>query len=97
MKKFLFLFILGVFFFVPSLSVQAAEEFLYICGPCSRNFVPIAEDVIQELALEDNVHIKLVSCLGACTVSPVVEFKGEIYGHMTKEKLFALLRSYFTL
>jgi NADH-quinone oxidoreductase subunit E len=32
-----------------------------------------------------------VACLGACSIAPVVKLDGEFYGHLTAEKLDALL------
>lgn len=32
-----------------------------------------------------------VACLGACSIAPVIKLDGEFYGHLTTEKLDALL------
>ena len=32
-----------------------------------------------------------VACLGACSIAPVIKLDGEFYGHLTVEKLDALL------
>lgn len=32
-----------------------------------------------------------VACLGACSIAPVIKLDGEFYGHLTPEKLDALL------
>ena len=32
-----------------------------------------------------------VACLGACSIAPVIKLNGEFYGHLTVEKLDALL------
>jgi NADH-quinone oxidoreductase subunit E len=32
-----------------------------------------------------------VACLGACSIAPVIKLDGEFYGHLTVEKLHALL------
>jgi NADH-quinone oxidoreductase subunit E len=32
-----------------------------------------------------------VACLGACSIAPVIKLDGEFYGHLTAEKLDALL------
>jgi NADH-quinone oxidoreductase subunit E len=32
-----------------------------------------------------------VSCLGACSIAPVIKLDGEFYGHLTTERLDALL------
>jgi len=34
-----------------------------------------------------------VACLGACSIAPVMKLDGEFYGHLTPEKLDALLDS----
>lgn len=34
-----------------------------------------------------------VACLGACSIAPVIKLDGEFYGHLTIEKLDALLDS----
>ncbi|MDD2206644.1 MAG: NAD(P)H-dependent oxidoreductase subunit E [Aminobacterium sp.] len=98
MKRLLFILVLVAVSF-SSLSGLAGgkPEILYICGPCSRDFAPVAEKVIQELSLEESVQIKITTCLGACASPPAIEWRKEIYGFMTKEKLASLLKSSFSL
>ena len=35
--------------------------------------------------------IELVNCIGACALAPVILINGKYYGHMTKEKVKALI------
>ena len=68
-----------------------AADKLLVCGACDKSFYETAVKVVAEMNLADKVTVKKTSCLGACAVPPVIEFKGELYTSMTAEKLKALL------
>ncbi len=68
-----------------------AADKLLVCGVCDKSFYETAVKVVTEMNLADKVIVKKTSCLGACAVPPVIEFKGELYTSMTAEKLKALL------
>lgn len=36
-----------------------------------------------------------VHCLGACSLAPVIAVDGKIYGHMTRDKVKEVIRSYY--
>jgi NADH-quinone oxidoreductase subunit E len=40
---------------------------------------------------DDRFTVIRVACLGACSIAPVIRLDGEFYGHLTSEKLDALL------
>jgi NADH-quinone oxidoreductase subunit E len=40
---------------------------------------------------DDRYTVISVACLGACSIAPVVKLDGEFYGHLTSERLDALL------
>ncbi len=97
MRKGLFVFALAlvlslgaVIAFSPGRALAADR--LLVCGVCDKSFYETAVKVVAEMNLADKVTVKKSSCLGACSVPPVVEFKGEIYTDMTAEKLRVLLK-----
>jgi NADH-quinone oxidoreductase subunit E len=40
---------------------------------------------------DGHFSVLFVACLGACSIAPVIKLDGEFYGHLTVEKLDALL------
>lgn len=72
--------------------MAAERETLRVCAPCSRSFLPAAEDVVRELALEEQVAVIPSSCLGPCAQGNVLSFRDEVYSQMDAEKLKNLLR-----
>jgi len=42
-------------------------------------------------SLDGRFSVISVACLGACSIAPVIKLDGEFYGHLTVEKLDALL------
>ena len=42
-------------------------------------------------AVDGRYTVVTVACLGACSIAPVIRLDGEFYGHLTTEKLDALL------
>ena len=83
--------LLGYALLSAAAPANAADKLL-VCGVCDKSFFETAVKVIQEMGLADKVSVKKSSCLGACAVPPVIEFKGELYTSMTAEKLKALLK-----
>ena len=75
--------------FLPGRALAADK--LLVCAVCDKSFYETAVKVVTEMNLADKVTVKKTSCLGACAVPPVIEFKGELYTSMTAEKLKALL------
>lgn len=69
-----------------------AADYIKVCKPCSREFIPVAEKVIADLNLEGQVEIKASSCLGQCGHG-VIEFQGEVYSGMNKELLTEMLKN----
>ncbi len=83
------------FLWAPS-SAEAAEK-LYICGPCSREFIPMAQEIITELELEEEIRITPSSCLGPCQAKYVIKFQGTVYSYMNEETLREMLISVYSL
>jgi (2Fe-2S) ferredoxin len=75
-------------------SALAAEK-LYVCRPCSRDFIEVAQKVIQEMELDLEVSVKTTGCLGYCEAPAVIEFRDKVYKGMDENKLRALLESTF--
>lgn len=97
MRKGLLPFCMALFLAAAAIAVAVpdramAADRLLVCGVCDKSFYETAVKVVAEMNLADKVTVKKSSCLGACSVPPVVEFKGEIYTAMTAEKLKALLK-----
>lgn len=96
MRKGFFVFSLALVLAVGGLLALSpgralAADKLLVCGVCDKSFYETAVKVVAEMNLADKVTVKKSSCLGACSVPPVVEFKGELYVSMTAEKLKTLL------
>ncbi len=96
MRKVLLLFCLAAILTLAGASVfkadsASAAETLLVCGVCDKTFYKTAERVVREMELTEKVTVKKSSCLGACSLPPVIEFRGELYVSMTEEKLKALL------
>ena len=96
--KYIFLLLLAAVVALGVLSSEvAASEAIYICKPCSREFIPEAQTIIDELGLQDKVIIKGTSCLGHCDKPMVLKFRDRIYDDMDGEKLEAMLKDAFGL
>jgi hypothetical protein len=96
--KYLFFLVLIAVVALGFLSSTAfASEAIYLCKPCSRDFIPEANSVIEELGLTDQVKIKTTSCLGYCDQPVVLKFRNQIYTNMNREKLKMLLTDAFDL
>jgi len=54
----------------------------------------LASDEKSSLTTQDNKFtIKTVACFGQCALAPVVEVDGNIYSHMTQEKLRKIIKN----
>ena len=63
-----------------------------------KQSLALAQHLKRRLKLRDDGNsadgrftVISVACLGACSIAPVVRLDGEFYGHLTVEKLDALL------
>ena len=63
-----------------------------------KQSLALAQHLKRRLKLRDDGNsadgrftVISVACLGACSIAPVVKLDGEFYGHLTTEKLGALL------
>ena len=77
--------------FTQGYAEAVSQEKLYVCGPCSSSFIKTAQQVVSELNIPDRVIIKKSTCLGECSMPPVLEFRGKVYTEMTADKLRAML------
>ena len=79
------------------LNSAMAADALYLCKPCSRDFIPEAQAVIDELGLGEQVVIKTTSCLGYCNNPVVLKFMDRIYLNMDGSKLKRMLMDVYDL
>jgi NADH-quinone oxidoreductase subunit E len=63
-----------------------------------KQSLALAQHLKRRLKLRDDGNsadgrytVISVACLGACSIAPVIKLDGEFYGHLTTEKLDALL------
>ncbi len=63
-----------------------------------KQSLALAQHLKRRLKLRDDGNsadgrytVVSVACLGACSIAPVIKLDGEFYGHLTTEKLDALL------
>jgi NADH-quinone oxidoreductase subunit E len=63
-----------------------------------KQSLALAQHLKRRLKLRDDgssadgrYTVVSVACLGACSIAPVIKLDGEFYGHLTTEKLDALL------
>lgn len=63
-----------------------------------KQSLALAQHIGRRLKLRDDGNsadgrytVVSVACLGACSIAPVIKLDGEFYGHLTTEKLDALL------
>ena len=63
-----------------------------------KQSLALAQQLKRRLKLRDDGNsadgrytVISVACLGACSIAPVIKLDGEFYGHLTTEKLDALL------
>lgn len=96
MRKGFFVFSLALILAIGAIPVFSpgpalAADKLLVCAVCDKTFYETAVKVVAEMNLADKVTVQKSSCLGACSVPPVIEFKGKLYVSMTAEKLKTLL------
>ena len=95
--------IMGVATFYAQFRFQAVGKYLIrICKgtACYVNGAnAIADAVMEELGIGDNettadglFSLSLVSCLGCCSLAPVMMINEDTYGSLTPEKVVKILR-----
>ena len=95
--------ILGVATFYSQFRFQAVGKYLIMICKGTACYVNGAERIIEavsyELGIGDNqttedglFSLSLVSCLGCCSVAPVMMINEDTYGSLTPDKVKAILR-----
>ncbi len=96
--------IYGIATFYENFSLQAkGKHIIKICDGTAchiRKSQPILDALRKELSLSGDrittddllITVELVSCLGACSLAPVVNIDGLVYAKMTPSKTQALVR-----
>ncbi len=77
------------------------EHVIQICRGTAchvKQSLALAQHLKRRLKLREDGNsadgrytVVTVACLGACSIAPVLKLDGEFYGHLTREKLDALL------
>ncbi len=78
-----------------------AEHVIEVCRGTAchvKQSLALAEHLKRRLRLradgnsaDGRFTVVTVACLGACSIAPVIKLDGEFYGHLTTERLDALL------
>lgn len=95
--------VLGVATFYSQFRFQAVGKYLIMVCKGTACYVNGAERIIEavsdELGIGDNqttedglFSLSLVSCLGCCSLAPVMMINGETYGNLTPDKVKKILR-----
>ena len=95
--------ILGVATFYSQFRFQAVGKYLIMICKGTACYVNgadrIADAVMEELGIGDNettadglFSLSLVSCLGCCSLAPVMMINEDTYGSLTPEKVVKILR-----
>ena len=95
--------ILGVATFYSQFRFQAVGKYLIMICKGTACYVNgadrIADAVMEELGIGDNettadglFSLSLVSCLGCCSLAPVMMINEDTYGSLTPDKVKAILR-----
>lgn len=95
--------ILGVATFYSQFRFQAVGKYLIMLCKGTACYVNgadrIAAAVMDELGIHDNettadglFSLSLVSCLGCCSLAPVMMINDKVYGSLTPEKARKILR-----
>ena len=95
--------IMGVATFYAQFRFQAVGKYLIMICKGTACYVNgaerIAEAVMEELGIGDNettadglFSLSLVSCLGCCSLAPVMMINEDTYGSLTPEKVVKILR-----
>ena len=50
---------------------------------------------VGQMTVDGMFTLEHVHCLGACSMAPVIAVVGKIYGHMTRDKVKEVIRSYY--
>lgn len=95
--------IFGVVTFYENFSLDPKGKYIIrVCDGTAchvRHSEPLLSAIRQRLQLKEGqtttpdlmFSLETVACLGACVVAPVVSINGEIYGHMTPEKIVSII------
>ena len=95
--------IMGVATFYAQFRFSAVGKYLIMICKGTACYVNganrIADAVMEELGIGDNettadglFSLSLVSCLGCCSLAPVVMINEDTYGSLTPEKIVKILR-----
>ena len=95
--------IMGVATFYAQFRFQAVGKYLIMLCKGTACYVNgadrIADAVMEELGIGDNqttedglFSLSLVSCLGCCSLAPVMMINEDTYGSLTPEKVVKILR-----
>lgn len=95
--------ILGVATFYSQFRFQAVGQFMVMLCKGTACYVNgaerIADAVMDELSIRDNqttddglFSLSLVSCLGCCSLAPVMMINDKVYGSLTPDKARKILR-----
>ena len=95
--------IMGVATFYAQFRFQAVGKYLIMICKGTACYVnganAIADAVMEELGIGDNettadglFSLSLVSCLGCCSLAPVMMINEDTYGSLTPEKVVKILR-----
>ncbi len=84
-------------FLASSANASDEDDDIMVCGPCSRNFIPEINSILQELDLSEKVDIKTIDCLGKCDDPVVFKFREKTYSGMNKDNIKKVLKTAFGL
>ena len=95
--------IMGVATFYAQFRFQAVGKYLIMICKGTACYVnganAVADAVMEELGIGDNqttadglFSLSLVSCLGCCSLAPVMMINEDTYGSLTPEKVIKILR-----
>ena len=95
--------IMGVATFYAQFRFQAVGKYLIMICKGTACYVnganAVADAVMEELGIGDNetttdglFSLSLVSCLGCCSLAPVMMINEDTYGSLTPEKVVKILR-----
>ena len=95
--------IMGVATFYAQFRFQAVGKYLIMICKGTACYVnganAVADAVMEELGIGDNettadglFSLSLVSCLGCCSLAPVMMINEETYGSLTPDKVVKILR-----
>ncbi len=82
-------------FLASSANASDVGDNIMVCGPCSRNFIPEINSILQELGLLEKVDIQTTECLGKCDDPVVFMFREKTYSGMNKDNTKKVLKEAF--